>query len=74
MIDLVLVLFVGIAIGAICDYLYEHYREWKLDEVVDLADRIKHNTHFRNHLRSYFASRPDLREKFGFLYDYLLEE
>jgi len=69
MYDYVLVMFVGVGIGTISTYLYCRYGKWKLSEIIDGADQVLHNKHFLSHLKA----NPDLKDKLGPLYDWLLE-
>ena len=69
MIDYVLIYFGGVITGLIVQYMYEHYRTWKLDDIVDLLDKVKENKHFQNHIKAYLNDNPKLKAIFGKWFD-----
>jgi hypothetical protein len=50
MIDIIAMFFAGFIVGGITVYFYDKKRAWKMDEIIDILDKIKDNPHVQNHL------------------------
>jgi len=60
---LLIAFLVGMCAGIFVGYWYAERREWTMDDVLDLADRIKDNKHVRNHVID--PAIEEIRKAFG---------